>query len=32
MMMVIKTLRKQINRWLTDASVMDPLPESHEAD
>ena len=28
----VDELGKQINRWLTDASVMDPLPESHEAD
>ena len=27
----VDELGKQINRWLTDASVMDPLPEAHEA-
>ena len=28
----VDELGKQINRWLTDASVMDPLPETQEAD
>ena len=28
----VDELGKQINRWLTDESVMDPLPETHEAD
>ena len=28
----VDELGKQINRWLTDESVMDPLPEAHEAD
>ena len=28
----VDELGKQINRWLTDESVMDPLPETQEAD
>ena len=28
----VDELGKQINRWLTDESVVDPLPETHEAD
>ena len=28
----VDELGKQINRWLTDESVMDPLPATHEAD
>ena len=28
----VDELGKQINRWLTDESVIDPLPETHEAD
>ena len=28
----VDELGKQINRWLTDESVLDPLPETHEAD
>ena len=28
----VDELGKQINLWLTDESVMDPMPETHEAD
>ena len=28
----VDELGKQINLWLTDESVMDPMPETHDAD